>query len=100
MLSGPHYIPDSPIYTLVATLFFTLPYILPTYGDTGTAASRGPSPEPVNRCQNQSTVARTSRPSPEPDDNRSNDQPANTTNDSIDRSNRTRASISARHRIE
>src|SRR6266702_1417874 len=55
MLLGPHYIPDSPIYTLVATLFFTLLYILPTYGDTGTAASRGPSPEPDDRCQNQST---------------------------------------------
>ncbi len=50
MLSGPHYIPDSPIYTLIATLFFTLPYILLTYRDIGTAASRGPSPEPVNCC--------------------------------------------------
>ena len=59
MLLGPHYIPDSPIYTLVATLFFTLPYILPTYGDTGTAASRGPSPEPDDRRQSQTTTVRT-----------------------------------------
>src|SRR6266566_2858408 len=51
------------------------------------ARTRRPSPEPVNRRQNQSTVARTRQPSPEPDDNRSNDQPASTTNDSIDQSN-------------
>ena len=48
MLLGPHYIPNSPIYTLVATLFFTLLYILPTYKNTKTVVSRRLLPEPVN----------------------------------------------------
>src|SRR6266576_1714647 len=51
------------------------------------ARTRRPSPEPVNRRQNQSTVARTRRPLPEPDDNRLNNQPVSTTNDLINRLN-------------
>src|SRR6266700_631669 len=36
------------------------------------ARTRRPSPEPDDRRQHQSTVARTGRPSPEPDDRRQN----------------------------
>jgi hypothetical protein len=43
-----------------------------------------PSSELDGRRRSQTTVIAT-RPSPEPHDNRSNDQPANTINDSIDR---------------
>jgi len=92
--------PDSlciPLVHLNAT--FTLPSLHPPYlgrhqnGSQRTVTrTRQPSPEPDDRRQNQMTVDR--------DDNHSNDQPANTTNDSIDRSNRTRASIPARHRVE
>jgi len=66
-------------HQFAATLFFTLPYILPNLGGTGTAARRGPSPEPDDR-------PRARQPLPGLDDDRSNNQPANTTNDSINQS--------------
>src|SRR5260370_29067293 len=57
----------------VATLFFTLPSFL-----TSSLPREVPERQPVeDRCQNQTTVARPRR-------YRSNDQPANTTIDSID----------------
>ena len=47
MLLGPHYIPNSlhiplPSYPLIATLFFTLSYILSILKGIKTAASRRP----------------------------------------------------------
>src|SRR6266403_774895 len=70
VLSGPRYIPDSlhvplPSCPLCSHLIFFYPYILPTFGGTRTAASRGPPPEPDDRRQNR-------RPSPEPDGRRQN----------------------------
>jgi hypothetical protein len=87
--SGPRYIPDSlytclcQVYPLYSHLiFFTLPSFL-----TSSLPREAPERQPAeDRRQNQTTVAGTRR-SPEPDDNRSNDQLANTINDSIDRSN-------------
>src|SRR6266403_1733149 len=73
VLSGPRYIPDSlhvplPSCPLCSHLIFFYPYILPTFGGTRTAASRGPPPEPDDRRQNrrpsqeQTTVPRTDDP--------------------------------------
>src|SRR6266446_1493631 len=76
----------------VATLFFTLPSFL-----ISSLPMAAPKRQPAEDCrqnqttvepddpQNQTTVPRTRRPFPEPDD-RSNDQPTNTTNDSINQS--------------
>jgi hypothetical protein len=90
VLSGPRYIPDSlhvplPSYPLCSHPIL-YPSLHPPLGGTRTAASRGPSPNPDDRRQNQTTVARTRQPLPGLDDDLSNNQPANTTNDSIDRS--------------
>src|SRR6266567_9480599 len=86
--SGPRYIPDSlytclcQVYPYIANLFFTLPSFL-----TSSLPREAPERQPAeDRRQNQTTVARTRRPLPEPDDDRLNNQPANTTNDSINRS--------------
>jgi len=131
-----------PSCPLCSHLIYFYPYILPTFGGTRTAASRGPPPEPDDRPQNQTTVARTDdrpqnrRPSPEQttvprqttvpelttprtDRPRQNRRPvprtrttprtrrqpfeppaSESTINSIDRLNRTRASILARHQIE
>src|SRR6267142_4362685 len=52
----------------VATLFFTLPSFL-----TSSLPREVPERQPAeDRCQNQTTIARTRRPSPEPDDHRQN----------------------------
>jgi len=56
-LSGPRYIPNSlhmplPSSPFITTLFFTLPYILPTLGGTRMVVSRGLLPEPDNCRQN------------------------------------------------
>src|SRR6266705_1939933 len=85
----------------IATLFFTLSSFL-----TSSLPRKAPEQQPAkDHCQDQMTIARTRRPSPEPDDrprtrrplpepddryqkpddDRSNNQPANTTNDSINR---------------
>ena len=67
----------------IATLFFTLPSFL-----TSSMPREAPEQQPEDdRRQNQTTVARARQPLLEPDDNRSDDQLANTINDSIDRSN-------------
>src|SRR6266568_5761931 len=53
---------------------------------TTVARTRQPLPEPDDRRRRQTTVARTRRPLLEPDDDSSDNQPPNTTNDSINRS--------------
>src|SRR5882757_8464240 len=72
--SGPRYIPDSlytclcQVYPYIATLFFTHPSFL-----TSSLPRKALERQPAEDCrQNQTTVARTRRPSPELDDRRQN----------------------------
>ena len=51
----------------IAIWFLTLPSFL-----TSSLPREAPEWQPEDRCQNQTTVARTRRPSPEPDDRRQN----------------------------
>ena len=86
MLSGPRYIPDS-LYTCLCQVYPLCSHLIsyPSFL-TSSLPREAPERQPEDRCQSQTTVARTRRPSPEPDDDQSNGQPANTTNDLINRS--------------
>ena len=103
VLSGPHYIPDS-LYTCLCQVHPLYSHIIfyPFLYLTSFLPKEAPERQPAeDRRQNQTTVIRTRRPLREPDDDRLNDQPANTINDSINRSTElTRALISARRRIK
>ena len=81
VLPGPRYIPDS-LYTCLCQVSLSI------YPGSHLISYLSLRPPYLGRHQNgsQRTVVRTRRPSPEPDNDRLNNQPANTTNDSINRS--------------